>query len=70
MSDWGRANKKLYFLPEAHTDFVLALVGEELGLVGTAAIMLLFAILIMKGLQIAGRAQDPLAGIWPMALPC
>ena len=33
--------------------------GEELGLVGTAAIMLLFAVLIMKGLQIAGRAQDP-----------
>ena len=55
----GAGKQKLYFLPEAHTDFVLALVGEELGLVGTAAIMLLFAILIMKGLQIAGRAQDP-----------
>jgi len=55
----GAGKQKLYFLPEAHTDFVLALVGEELGLVGTAAVMLLFAILIMKGLQIAGRAQDP-----------
>jgi cell division protein FtsW len=55
----GAGKQKLYFLPEAHTDFVLALVGEELGLVGTAAIMLLFGVLIMKGLQIAGRAQDP-----------
>jgi len=55
----GAGKQKLYFLPEAHTDFVLALVGEELGLVGTTAVMLLFAILIMKGLKIAGRAQDP-----------
>lgn len=55
----GAGKQKLYFLPEAHTDFVLALVGEELGLLGTAAIMLLFAVLILKGFQIAGRAQDP-----------
>jgi len=55
----GAGKQKLYFLPEAHTDFVLALVGEELGLVGTTAVMLLFAILIMKGFKIAGRAQDP-----------
>jgi cell division protein FtsW len=55
----GAGKQKLFFLPEAHTDFVLALVGEELGLVGTAAIMLLFGVLIMKGFHIAGRAQDP-----------
>jgi cell division protein FtsW len=55
----GAGKQKLFFLPEAHTDFVLALVGEELGLAGTAAIMLLFGVLIVKGLQIAGRAQDP-----------
>jgi cell division protein FtsW len=55
----GEGKQKLFFLPEAHTDFVLALVGEELGLVGTVAIMVLFAVLVLKGFQIAGRARDP-----------
>jgi len=55
----GEGRQKLFFLPEAHTDFVLALVGEELGLVGTFAIMLLFLILVLKGFQIAGRAREP-----------
>jgi cell division protein FtsW len=54
----GEGRQKLFFLPEAHTDFVLALVGEELGLIGTFAIMLLFLLLILKGFQIAGRARD------------
>ena len=55
----GEGQQKLFFLPEAHTDFVLALVGEELGLAGTAAIMALFGILVLKGFQIAGRAREP-----------
>src|SRR5581483_5341546 len=55
----GEGKQKLYFLPEAHTDFVLALIGEELGLVGTSAIILLFAIFLLKGFQIAGRARMP-----------
>lgn len=55
----GEGKQKLFFLPEAHTDFVLALVGEELGLIGTGAIMVLFVILVLKGFQIAGRARDP-----------
>ncbi len=55
----GEGQQKLFFLPEAHTDFVLALVGEELGLVGTVSIMALFGLLILKGFQIAGRAREP-----------
>jgi len=55
----GEGKQKLFFLPEAHTDFVLALAGEELGLVGTVTIMVLFAILVLKGFQIAGRARGP-----------
>jgi len=55
----GEGQQKLFFLPEAHTDFVLALVGEELGLVGTVSIMALFVLLVLKGFQIAGRARDP-----------
>ncbi|MBD0315959.1 MAG: putative lipid II flippase FtsW [Nitrospiraceae bacterium] len=55
----GEGKQKLFFLPEAHTDFVLALVGEELGLIGTALIIILFSVLVFKGFQIAGRAREP-----------
>jgi len=55
----GEGKQKLYFLPEAHTDFVLALVGEELGLVGTAAVTLLFAFFVWRGFHIAARARVP-----------
>ncbi len=55
----GEGKQKLFFLPEVHTDFVLALVGEELGLVGTAAIMALFALLVLRGFHIAERARMP-----------
>ena len=55
----GEGKQKLFFLPEAHTDFVLALVGEELGLVGTAIIILLFAIFVVRGFQISARARMP-----------
>lgn len=55
----GEGKQKLFFLPEAHTDFVLALVGEELGLVGTAGIVLLFAAFMFKGFRIAARARMP-----------
>ena len=54
----GEGRQKLFFLPEAHTDFVLALVGEELGFLGTGLLIALFAILIVKGFKIAGQAPD------------
>ncbi|MCC2640809.1 MAG: ftsW [Nitrospira sp.] len=54
----GEGKQKLFFLPEAHTDFVLALVGEELGLAGSMAVVLLFGLLVLKGFQIAGRARN------------
>lgn len=55
----GEGKQKLYFLPEAHTDFVLSLVGEELGLMGTATVILLFAVFVWRGFQIAARARVP-----------
>ena len=54
----GEGRQKLFFLPEAHADFVLALVGEELGFVGTGLLIGLFAVLIVKGFKIAGQAPD------------
>ncbi|MBH0195475.1 MAG: putative lipid II flippase FtsW [Nitrospira sp.] len=55
----GEGKQKLFFLPEAHTDFVLALVGEELGLIGTGVIILLFALFTIRGFQVAARARMP-----------
>lgn len=55
----GEGKQKLFFLPEAHTDFVLALIGEELGLVGTATVIVLFAVFVWRGFQIAARARVP-----------
>lgn len=55
----GEGKQKLFFLPEAHTDFVLALVGEELGLLGTATVILLFALFVWRGFHIATRARAP-----------
>ncbi|MBX3328951.1 MAG: putative lipid II flippase FtsW [Nitrospira sp.] len=55
----GEGKQKLFFLPESHTDFVLALVGEELGLVGTGIIVLSFALFVTRGFQISTRARIP-----------
>jgi cell division protein FtsW len=48
-------------LPNAHTDFVFAIIGEELGLLGTIAVLLLFATLTYGGVRIAKRTTDPFA---------
>lgn len=54
----GNGRQKLGFLPEVHTDFILAAVGEELGLLGIAAVVVLFALLVWRGLLAALRAPD------------
>lgn len=54
----GASLQKLFFLPSAHTDFIFAIIGEELGLVGTTSILLLFALFLACGFRIAIAAQD------------
>ncbi len=55
----GDGRQKLMYLPEAHTDFVFSVIGEELGLVGVAMIVALYAVLLWRGIGIAVRAEDP-----------
>jgi cell division protein FtsW len=55
----GDGRQKLFYLPEAHTDFVLSVVAEELGLVGILVVLGAFAALVVAGTRIAARAGDP-----------
>ena len=54
----GNGRQKLGFLPENHTDFILATIGEELGLLGILLVIGLYALLVWRGLVIARQAQD------------
>ncbi|MET0658809.1 MAG: putative lipid II flippase FtsW, partial [Steroidobacteraceae bacterium] len=54
----GASVQKLFYLPEAHTDFVFAVLAEELGLVGILVLMALLVALVWRSLQIAQRAAD------------
>ncbi len=55
----GSGQQKLFYLPEAHTDFVLSVWGEEVGLFGTLAVIFLFAVLTTRGIAIAIRQKEP-----------
>lgn len=52
----GASVEKLFYLPEAHTDFLMAVIAEELGLVGVAAVLLLFALVVIRAFQIGRSA--------------
>lgn len=55
----GDSLQKQFYLPEAHTDFIFAILGEELGLFASLFVILLFATLFMLGLWISYKATDP-----------
>jgi cell division protein FtsW len=54
----GQSQQKLFFLPEAHTDFIFSVVGEEAGFIGVLTIAVLFLVLVWLGLRIAWMAPD------------
>ncbi len=54
----GRSRQKLYYLPEPQNDFIFAIIGEELGFLGALTVMLLFFILIWRGLIVSLTAPD------------
>jgi cell division protein FtsW len=55
----GQSTQKLFYLPAGHTDFILSIVGEELGLVGVIALLALFGAFLFLGAKIALAARDP-----------
>ena len=54
----GQGQGKLFFLPEAHTDFTLAVLGEEMGFLGFLLVFALYGYVIFRGLQLAARAHE------------
>lgn len=54
----GNSIQKYHYLPEAHTDFILPIIGEEFGLVSTLIVLLLFIVIFICGMRIAARASD------------
>jgi cell division protein FtsW len=54
----GNGRRKLGFIPENHTDFIFAIIGEELGLIAGLLVLLAFLILVVCGVFIASRARD------------
>src|SRR5437899_9100267 len=55
----GHGVQKVFYLPEAHTDMIFAIIGEELGLVGSAAVILAFLAFAYAALKIALECRDP-----------
>jgi len=66
----GASLQKLYFLPEPGSDFILAIVGEELGLIGALGVLALFALFVVEGMRISGRARDTFGSLLAFGITC
>lgn len=64
----GNGNSKLFYLPEVHTDFIFSLIGEELGFLGAASVVALFAYFCFLLFRAAFRAPDPFASYFAFGL--
>jgi len=64
----GKSYQKLFYLPEPHTDFIFSVIGEELGLFGVALILVLYAVILWRGLMIARQTQDEFGALLAVGL--
>ncbi len=66
----GNGFQKFYWIPNAHTDAIYAIIGEELGFVGCLGVLFLFAVLAWRGFLIAWRCPDTFARLFATGLTC
>lgn len=59
----GAGRQKMFYLPQAHNDFIFAVVGEELGLVGAIGVIVLFGVILLRGMRIAHEEPDPFGSL-------
>jgi cell division protein FtsW len=64
----GESKQKLFYLPEPYTDFIFAILGEELGWLGATGVILLFAVVVWRGLRVGLRAPDPFGSYLALGL--
>ncbi|MCO5143396.1 MAG: putative lipid II flippase FtsW [Oligoflexia bacterium] len=55
----GNSKAKVFYLPEAHNDFILSVIGEELGWIGIALLVMSFLFLLFRGIRISAKAKEP-----------
>ncbi len=66
----GMSRQKFFYLPNAHTDFIFSIIGEEAGLIGTLAVLGLFTLLVCLGFRAARGAPDRLGRLTAMGITC
>jgi cell division protein FtsW len=59
----GAGMQKLLFLPEAHTDFIFSIIAEELGFLGTTALLVVIGLFLWRGMRVAARCSEPFAAL-------
>jgi cell division protein FtsW len=59
----GAGMQKLLFLPEAHTDFIFSIIGEELGFLGCTALLAVIGLFVWRGMRVAARCNEPFAAL-------
>jgi cell division protein FtsW len=64
----GAGRQKMFYLPQAHTDFVFAVVVEEFGMIGAALVFALFSAILFRGMRIAHEEPDPFASLLAVGL--
>lgn len=64
----GQSKQKFLYLPENHTDFIFAMIGEELGFVGASLVVILFFLLAWRGFRVAMGAPDAFTGLLAVGL--
>ncbi len=66
----GQGMQKFFYMPEPHTDTIYAVIGEELGLVGTLALLILFVLLAWRGFSVAAKAPDMFGQLLALGITC
>jgi cell division protein FtsW len=64
----GEGRQKMFYLPQAHTDFIFAVVGEEFGILGGVIVVALFCMILFRGMRIAQDEPDPFASLLAVGL--
>jgi cell division protein FtsW len=64
----GQSRQKFLYLPENHTDFIFAMIGEELGFIGASLVVMLFFLFAWRGFRVAMRSQDVFSGLLAVGL--